>query len=200
MHSARLALLIVALAAGACGDGEPKLPGTSLGGQPAADFRLTDAEGRTVSLSEFKGRVVALTFLYTECPDVCPVIAQRLGQALAELGKDAGKVGVLVVSVDPEGDTPASAHAFMQRHGLSGPGRHYLLGDVGTLAPVWLAYGVGSVAIASGERAPGAPQQFGRIGHTDVIYLIDRDGRKQTLLRGDATAAEIARGLRTLLR
>ena len=194
-----ITLLVTLLAA--CGGSAEQPPGTDLGGAAAVDFRLTDATGRAVSLSDFNGRAVALTFLYAECPDVCPVIARRIAQALDGLGDDAERVAVLVVSVDPEGDTPASATAFMEKHGLTGPGRHYLLGDAATLAPVWLAYGVAGGPIQpAATRGPGEPQQFGRVGHTDATYLIDRQGRKRTLLRGDATAEEIGRGLRTLLR
>ena len=190
-----LAVLVLA-----CTRSAETLPGRELDQSPAGDFQLRDAAGQQVSLSQYRGSPVVLTFLYTECPDVCPVIGQRIGRALADLGKDAAKVAVIVVSVDPQGDTPETAAAFMQRHGLSGAGRHYLLGDDATLAPIWLAYGVGTVPISSAERRPGEPAQFGRIGHTDATYLIDRDGRKRTLLRGEATAAEISRGLRILLR
>ena len=176
------------------------MPGRELDRSASADFQLRDAVGQQVSLSQYRGSPVVLTFLYTECPDICPVIGQRIGQALTELGKDAARVAVIAVSVDPQGDTPETAAAFMQRHGLEGAGRHYLLGDQATLAPVWLVYGVGAVPISSAERQAGEPAQFGRIGHTDATYLIDRDGRQRTLLRGEATAAEISRGLRILLR
>lgn len=194
--SGLLALLLLAVA---CGDSSAELPGAELDSSPAADFQLRDTDGQTVSLGQFRGRPVVLTFLYTDCPDVCPVIAQRTGQALSRLGADAATVAVLAVSVDPRGDTPESAAAFMQRHGLTGPGRHYLLGETATLLPVWMAYGVASEPAAA-QRAPGDPPAIGRVGHTDATYLIDREGRKRTLLRGDATADEILRGLRALLR
>ena len=184
----------------ACADNATP-PGVDLGGAPAADFRLVDTAGRSVALADHRNRVVALTFLYTECPDVCPVIARRLAQALDGLGEDAEDVAVLAVSVDPDGDTSATATAFMEKHGLAGPNRHYLLGDAATLAPVWLAYGVASAPIQSGGTpGPGASLPIGRIGHTDAIYLIDREGRKRTLLRGDATVEEIRAGLKRLLR
>ncbi len=194
-----LALVGLLLLAAACNDSSSDLPGAELDSSPAADFVLRDAVGQTVSLSQFRGRPVVLTFLYTDCPDVCPVIAQRIGQALARLGSDAATVAVLAVSVDPSGDTPESATAFMQRHGLAGPGRHYLLGETATLLPVSMAYGVAAEPAAA-QRAPGDPPAVRRVGHTDATYLIDRDGRKRTLLRGDATADEILRGLRALLR
>jgi protein SCO1/2 len=171
-----------------------------VGAEPAPDFRLTDQSGAPLTLAQFRGRPVVLTFLYTECPDVCPVTAQRIAQALHHLGNDAGKVAVLAVSVDPDGDTPAKAAAFMQRHGLTGADHHFLVGEGDLLAPVWLAYGVASTPIATAQRQPGEPAQFGRVGHTDATFLIDREGRKRTLLRGDATAEDYARGLRILLR
>lgn len=190
------ALLLLA----ACRGAEETLPGHPLGKEPAPPFRLQDASGKTVSLSDYRGRPVVLTFLYTDCPDVCPVIARRVGQALASIGKDAGKVAVLAVSVDPAGDTPEKATAFMATHGLTGEGRHFLLGDAATLEPVWLSYGIGQAGIGTAQRQPGEPAQMGRIGHTDAVFLIDRDGRERTLLRGEASADEIARGLRILLR
>jgi protein SCO1 len=119
-----------------------KLPGTDLGGQPAAPFRLTDHAGRSLALDDLRGRPVALTFLYTSCPDLCPLTAQRLGQSLAKLGPDGERVAVVVISVDPANDTPEAARAFLQRHDLAGLNRHFLLGDDATLAPVWLAYGI----------------------------------------------------------
>src|SRR3712207_6305012 len=108
MRSLRLwlSLLAFTLAAVACDDGDETLPGRELSADPAPDVRLRDAAGEEVSLARYRGRPVVLTFLYADCPDVCPVIAQRIGQALERIGKDGAKVAVLAVSVDPEGDTP----------------------------------------------------------------------------------------------
>ncbi len=202
MRSLRVfaALVAALLLLAACQSADEPLPGRSLDKEPAPPFQLLDASGAAVSLSDYRGRPVVLTFLYTDCPDVCPVIAQRTGQALLSLGKDSGKVAVLVVSVDPAGDTPEKATAFMATHGLSGEGRHFLLGEAATLEPVWLSYGIGQAGLITARRQPGEPAQFGRIGHTDAVFLIDREGRERTLLRGEATADEIARGLRILLR
>jgi protein SCO1/2 len=192
MRALFVALLfpLVLLAAG-CGGSSDSLPGTDLGRAPASDFRLTDAAGQTVSLSDLRGQPVAVAFLYTRCPDVCPLIAARLAQALTGLGDKADDVAVLAVSVDPEGDTPETARAFMQAHGLTGDAHHYLLGDAAALAPVWLAYGVASTPALEGP----AP-----VGHTDAVVLVDREGRKRTLLRGEATVDEYRRGLQVLLR
>jgi len=185
----------------ACGGGEDKLPGTELAAEPAPPIALRDQAGARVALDQFRGRPVLLTFLYTDCPDVCPVIAQRVGQALEKLGKDASKVAVVVVSVDPEGDTPEKARTFLDLHTITGADRHFLLGDRAELERVWLAYGVAAQsAVTPRTGQQPTPPVVGRVGHTEATYLIDRQGRSRALLRGEATADEMARGLRTLLR
>jgi protein SCO1/2 len=203
MNRALYLLLLAPLLLVSCGgDANAKPAGTDLGGRPSPEFRLTDQDGREVTLSDLRGRPFALAFLYTQCPDICPLTAQKLGQATQTLGKDAEKVGVVAISVDPTGDTPELARQFMATHGLSGAGRHYLLGDEAMLAPLWLAYGVGVIPVRPGGQSPpaGVLPQTGRLGHSDVIYLIDRDGRQRTLLHADASVDEISRGLRALLR
>src|SRR5579864_3861972 len=76
-------------AASNAGTNQSGLQGTDLGGIPAPDFRLTDQFGKPVSLSQFKGKPVVVTFLYTHCPDICPVIADKLHSAMQVLGKNA---------------------------------------------------------------------------------------------------------------
>ena len=194
-----LVFLIMVLVS-ACGKEEQPLPGLVLEPEDAPAINLVDSLGQRVTLADYRGKPVVVSFLYTDCPDVCPVIGQRIGQALDALEGRAEEVAVLIVSVDPEGDTPEKAQAFMEQHRIAGTGRHYLLGDEESLAPIWLSYGVGTAPLNTSQRQTGAAPQFGRIGHTDASFLIDREGKKRTLLRGDATADDIARGLRILLR
>src|SRR6266571_3643239 len=94
------------------------LQGTDLGGTPAPDFRLTDQFGKPISLSEFKGKPVILTFLYTHCPDQCPLTAEKLHAVMQNLGSDAQRVTMLAVSTDPKGDTTVAALKFSQAHRL----------------------------------------------------------------------------------
>ncbi len=70
------------------------------------DFRLTDHNGKIRSLDDFKGKAVVLFFGYTNCPDICPTTMGKLAIAMDKLGKDAKRVQVLFVSIDPEYDTP----------------------------------------------------------------------------------------------
>lgn len=90
-----------------------------------ADFHLFDATGKAVSLTDFRGKVVALFFGYTHCPDVCPTTLADLARVMVMLGKDADKLQVLFVTLDPERDTrgilaqyPPAFHATFI--GLSG--------------------------------------------------------------------------------
>ncbi|HEX9437222.1 MAG TPA: SCO family protein, partial [Candidatus Limnocylindria bacterium] len=96
-----------------------KLAGTDLGAQAAPDFTLTDGRsGSTVSLASLRGSVVALAFLYTRCPDTCPLTAEHFRAAQQRLGADADRVRFVAVSVDPSGDTPASVRDFSASHRL----------------------------------------------------------------------------------
>lgn len=74
--------------------------------QPAPDFTLTAAEGQQVSLSDYEGKYIFIYFGYTFCPDVCPITLGKLASVQADLGEQGDQMQVLMVSVDPERDTP----------------------------------------------------------------------------------------------
>src|SRR2546423_1595885 len=108
---------VAALVLAACAPAP--LAGTDLGATDAPDFTLTDGvTGRAVTLSAQRGQIVALTFLYTSCPDVCPLTAARFRAAQAELQADASRVTFMAVSVDPDRDTPQAGGNFSAAHGL----------------------------------------------------------------------------------
>ncbi|HEU5361682.1 MAG TPA: SCO family protein, partial [Gaiellaceae bacterium] len=84
--------------------------------RPAPPIALHDARGTPVTLAAQRGRYVLVTFIYTHCPDVCPLITQNLNAALRNLGaQQRGRVRVLAVSVDPKGDTAAAVRAYERR-------------------------------------------------------------------------------------
>ena len=184
----RRALLVLAMLIAACAPA--KLSGTELDGSAAPDFTLTDgASGQPVTLSSLRGNAVALAFLYTHCPDVCPLTASQFRAAQQRLGADAARVRFVAVSVDPQGDTPETVQAFSKAHDLS-ENWHYLIGPRAQLAAVWAAYGVGAFNAPTGTE----------VQHNDAIYLIDKDGRERTLVHSDVTLDDLVNDLRALLR
>jgi protein SCO1/2 len=171
---------------GACAP--PKLSGTELGATDAPDFTLTDGvSGRVVTLSAQRGQVVALTFLYTNCPDVCPLTASHFRAAQVELQADATRVTFIAVSVDPDRDTPKAVQEFSAAHALSA-NWYYLVGGQAQLSPVWAAYGIG---VQAGSTT---------VTHNDAVYLIDARGRERVLLHSEDLGADLANDLRALLR
>jgi len=104
-----LIALMLAMLLAACE--EPRLPSPFHAGDVSmplaeANFRLTDHNGKQRTLADFRGKVVALFFGYTHCPDVCHTTLADLAQAMSMLNKDAERVQVLFVTVDPERDKP----------------------------------------------------------------------------------------------
>lgn len=165
------------------------------------DFHLPDQDGHIVSLSDFRGKAVALAFLYTHCPDVCPLEADAMHQAYGQLGDVAARIALVAVSVDPAGDTPAAVRAFVQSHHVQGE-LTYLRGSLAQLRPVWSHYFVGSDAT---EAAPGvtsasssspAPQ----VGHTAIVYVIDPQGKIEAFLPANFDPQDLVTDLRLLAR
>jgi protein SCO1/2 len=118
-------------------------------------FQLRDHEGRPASPEDARGRVLALTFLFTQCRESCPTMGRTVGAALEQAGP--GVVG-MAVSVDPVGDTPENVRRFLRTNNLEGRLR-YLVGRREELLPVWKAYGIVPIATGREERyAP--PEEF----------------------------------------
>lgn len=165
------------------------LQGTDLGSVPAPDFRLKDQFGKTISLSQLKGKPVVLTFLYTHCPDVCPLTADKLHLAMQGLGNKAQQVAVLAVSMDPIGDTAATAQNFSRVHKM-GSYWHFLIGAHDELAPVWASYSVDAQAATSA----------GVVSHSSAIYVIDEEGRERVLFDNDFAPDQLTSDLKILLK
>jgi cytochrome oxidase Cu insertion factor (SCO1/SenC/PrrC family) len=138
------------------------------GAKAATDFTLRDQAGARISLTSLRGHPVLLTFLDSQCKLQCPIQGRQLGSILRRLPA-AKRPALIVVSVDPSGDTPASIRHAMTSWGLSGPWTwHWLNGSRSQLAFVWHFYGI-TVDPSSGD-----------IVHSLVLYLIDRDGYERT--------------------
>lgn len=109
MRLARWSILMVSLLAllAGCGPQRPQFKGTDITGVDwGKDFHLTDHTGKPRTLADFRGKVVVVFFGYTHCPDVCPTTLSEMAAVMKRLGKDAARVQVLFVTLDPARDTP----------------------------------------------------------------------------------------------
>jgi protein SCO1/2 len=148
----------------------------------APPLQLHNYLGQPVNIDSYRGKAVLVTFLYTSCPDICPLITSNLRVALNLMGpKLASKVQIIAVSVDPRGDTPKAVAAFLARHGMTGR-MQYLIGSAKELARVWKAWGVGS------ERDAQQPQF---INHTGLVYGVTGSGKRLTLYASSFQPSEI---------
>ena len=153
----------------------------------APDFTLHDQHEQSIRLSAQRGKVVLITFLYTHCPDLCPLTATHLNTALGSLGARRNDVVVLAVSVDPKGDTPAAVQSFVRAHRLR-PQFHYLTGSRQELAPVWRAYQVASVRHAGDD-----------VDHTLYTLVLDRTLKTRVLFDSTAKPGAIVHDVGILL-
>jgi protein SCO1/2 len=132
--------------------------GTMPPGVRAPSFALLDQDGKPVTMAQYLGKPVIVTYLYSHCTDTCPITAQMVRGALDDLGHD---VPALAISVDPFRDTPASARAFLRRQHVTGRIR-FVLGKRRQLLPVWRGFAI----------APQLPQTE----HQAWITLVDKRG------------------------
>src|SRR2546421_1335974 len=151
--------------------------------RPAPPLALKNYLGQPVSIDAYRGKAALVTFLYTHCPDVCPLITSNLRVAQNLMGPAvAAKAQIIAVSVDPRGDTPGAVAAFLARHGMTGR-MQYLIGSASQLAPVWSAWGVGS------ERDA---QQPALVNHSGLVFGITASGRQTTIYAANFQPADIA--------
>ena len=210
----------------ASGSNEPELVGTNMESEPAPSFTLTDHRGQTVELQDLEGKAVALTFIFTNCPDVCPLIVQRMLNAYDQLPDDTqDDVAMVAVTVDPERDSPQAMHDYLAERDVATLDNWYgLTGDLATLEPIWANYYVTpGQKYPANTPVPSATSSHGEDGHhsgdahsdhdhgtgeddnaaywlahTDVIYVIDPEGNLRSLMRSDDTPEDLAHNLEAL--
>lgn len=163
------------------------------------DFQLTDHLGRTTRLSDLSRGVVVLTFLYTHCPDACPLTTAKLHQTYTLLGKDASRVTLLAVTVDPERDTQARLRDYSQEKDMQDKWR-FLTGTEAQLKPLWDYYWAAPLrAEATGDQKPPPADSAYLVEHSVPIHLIAR-GQVRAVFGEDFQPSELAHDLRLLLR
>ena len=154
--------------------------------QAAPSIELDGPNGTTVRLSDYEGKVVVLYFGYTFCPDVCPITLSKLDRAMDILGDRAEGVQVIMVSVDPERDSPEILEQYMAHFNPTFIG---VTGDTNTIDRIATIYGVYYEA-AEGSEATGY-----LVNHTATVMIVDRDGYLKLVLPFEGTAEEMAADL-----
>ncbi len=137
---------------------------------PAPGFTLTDQEGRTLSLSSLRGKVVVLEFMDPHCTDICPIVSQEYVDAYRDLGPLASKVVFAAVNVNQYHAAVADMMAYSREQQLTTiPSWHFFTGPLLDLRKVWDGY----------EIAVQAPSPNADIVHTSAVYFIDPAGRER---------------------
>jgi len=144
------------------------------------DFHLLDQDGRPRSLADFRGKVLAVYFGYTRCPDVCPLTLANLGDAVRLLGADGTRVQGVFVTVDPKRDSPKVLKEYVRAF-------HddflALRGDSAATLQTTSEF-----KVEAGEH------------HSIPVFLFDPDGRLRLVAHPEASAESLAHDMRLLLR
>lgn len=188
-----VAALLSALALAGCQPAPPAptFQATDITGAPfGRDFRLTDHNGQTRTLADFRGKVVAVFFGYTHCPDVCPTTLSDFAAALRQLGPLAGRVQVIFVTVDPARDTPELLRQFVPAFHPGFLGMYTDAASLGRLASEFkVVYQKSSVKAADDYL----------IDHSAGTYVYDAKGNLRLLMPYGSSPDAIANDLKTLL-
>ena len=154
-------------------------PAVRIGGP----FALTDQEGKTVDQTILNGKWTAVFFGYTYCPDVCPVTLQSLARTKSAMGKNADKLQIVFITVDPERDTPANMKAYLASGGFP-PGVIGLTGTPEQITAVERAYRISASRVGEGDTYT--------YNHTSLVYLMDPQGNFHSPLMSDLTPQQSA--------
>lgn len=157
----------------------------------AAALNLPDFNGQRRSMADFRGKVVAVFFGYTQCPDVCPTNLAVFRDLLQKLGSDADRVAVIFVTLDPERDNPVLLRTYM---GAFDPRFLALRGSPEETAQIAKAFDV--IYAKRGDIASG----HYTLDHTASTYLFDTQGKTRLLERYGETPARLEADLRELLK
>jgi protein SCO1/2 len=154
-------------------------------------FELTNQDGQTVTDKTYAGKLLLVYFGYTNCPDICPTALQTIAIAMDDLGADAAKVQPILITIDPERDTPKVMKEYVQAFhprlvGLSGTPE-----QIAKVAKEYRVYY---------QKAPLKNSSLGyAMDHSGFTYLMDGKGRYLTHFRHDMTPEDLVKGIRARL-
>jgi protein SCO1/2 len=141
---------------------------------PAPQFTLTSQDGKRFALADWRGKAVVVAFIYTECPDICPMLTQKMVEIQDELGANFGaKVAFVSISLDPEHDTPEVLKDYAQFWGAKPDGWAFLTGSPEAVRDVTRRYGVFF-----------AKKEDGSVEHTQLTSLVDAEAQMRVQYLG----------------
>lgn len=187
----KLLLLFFVTLLVACGPQQAAFNHTDItGSEFGRDFQLTDHHGQPRSLADFKGRVVAVFFGFTHCPDICPSTLAEMKLVRDALGPDGERLQVLFITLDPERDTPELLAQYVPAFHPSFLG---LYGDVERTAETAQAFKVFY------QKVPGSSPDNYSMDHTAASYVYDPEGRLRLYVRGGMGPDALTHDIRLLL-
>jgi protein SCO1/2 len=188
-----LAALLAALLSACGGSGGANLTGTTSAPKfegavatdpkPPPGLPLRNYNGQALDPSNLRGKAVLVLFIYTHCPDICPLMVSHLHAAQDELGPRAKQLRIIAVSVDPRGDTPKTVAAFLNAHQMTGR-MDYLIGSRPQLERVWHDWNI----VSRNDPKAGNPDF---VEHSAEIYGISGSGKITTLYAANFKPAQI---------
>jgi protein SCO1/2 len=159
---------------------------------PDLRFTLQGQGGKTITQDDFKGKTVLLFFGFASCPDVCPTTMAQLAHVVENLGKDADKVRILFISVDPHRDTPDILQAYVDAFGSNAIG---LTGTEKQIADVARRY---RVAYQIEKPKDGDTENYD-VAHSRGVYFFDAEGHARLLAPDTESVPVLTDGVRSLL-
>ena len=133
---------------------------------PAPNFVLRAQDGTSVALDQLRGKVVAITFIFTSCSATCPVLTAKMAAVQDRLAGDFGsKIVFLSITVDPEHDKPEVLQRYSQAFGANPAGWKFLTGAPGTIRTVERLSGVFASSLSDGD-----------LDHTNLTSIVDTQG------------------------
>ena len=188
-----LVTLATVVALGACSDKPDAVSFHSIditGADYADGFTLTDHNGQTRTLADFKGKAVVIFFGYTQCPDVCPTSMSELAQARQLLGADGDRLQGLFVSVDPQRDTPEIMKEYMASFDPTFLALYAKPDELPDLAKRFKVYY---------KKVPGSTPDTYTMDHSAGSYIYDPSGRVRLYSRYGGGAQVLADDVKKLL-
>jgi protein SCO1 len=190
------AAALSALALAGCDRSAPAAPAHHFnavdltGASYAQQFSLPDFDGKVRTLADFKGKVTAVFFGYTQCPDACPTTMAELAGIEKTLGADAARVQVVFITVDPSRDTAPLLKSYVTNFN---PGFLALRGDEAQTQAVAKEFKVFY------EKVPGKTATDYSIDHTAGTYIFDTQGRIRLFARQNMDPDQLTADLKALL-